>query len=114
MEADLEKIVERFAVRLHNLRTERRMTQEELATRASLHPRYISALEGGRQVPSLTTMAQLAKGLDVHLDALVTFREVKGKYDRLSEEIELVARRLRKTDLQTAKKFRAMLEILTR
>jgi XRE family transcriptional regulator, regulator of sulfur utilization len=110
----LEKIVERFAARLHNLRTERRMTQEELAARASLHPRYISALEGGRQVPSLTTMAQLAKGLDVDLDALVSFSEAKGKNDRLNEEIELIVRCLRKSDLRSAKKFRAILEILTR
>ena len=114
MEADLDKIVERFAARVHNLRAERRMTQEELAHRAGLHPRYISALEGGRQVPSLTTMSQLAKGLDVELESLVTFAEGKSKSDRLNEEIELVARRMRKGGLATARKIREIVEIVSR
>src|SRR5947199_8729576 len=98
----VEKIVERFAGRIHNLRAERRMTQEELAARAELHPRYVSALEGGRQVPSLTTLAQLAKGLDVDLQSLLDFASAgKSRSDRLIEEIELVTRRSRRSDLVT-------------
>jgi len=89
------------------------MTQEELAARSRLHPRYISALEGGRQVPSLTTMTQLAKGLNVDLDALVAPRESKGRNDKLDEEIERVTRRMRRSGLSAARKIRQIVEILT-
>src|SRR5438874_877223 len=106
-------IIQRFAARVLSLRTERRMTQEELAGRAGLHPRYISAIESARQVPSLTSVAQLARGLDVPLTLLVSnlgADDVKG--GKVSEQIELISRQLRKCDLATVRKARKIVDVL--
>ena len=59
----VDTIVTRFAQRLYNLRSERGLTQEALAARAGLHPGYVSSLERGAQIPRLTILEQLAKGL---------------------------------------------------
>ena len=108
-----DTVVRRFAARLHNLRAERNMTQEALAARAHLHPSYISGLERSRQIPSLSTLEQLAKGLDVPLPSLVDFPEPgKGPKDRIREELELINQRLKSLDLGTVRKARKLIEIL--
>src|SRR5262249_26788221 len=104
----------RFAVRVLSLRTDRRITQEELASRAGLHPRYISAIESARQVPSLTSIAQLANGLGVGLAELVSIDAFeKSTAGKMDAEVEAIARRLRKSDLATVRKIRKIVEVLT-
>jgi transcriptional regulator with XRE-family HTH domain len=55
---------------LRELRTERGLSQEELAHRASLHPTWISHLESGRENPAWGTVRRLADALEVSLSAL--------------------------------------------
>ncbi len=105
--------VRRFAARLHNLRLEKSMTQEALAASARLHPSYISGLERGRQIPSLSTLEQLARGLNVDMAVLVDFPDSKAPKDRVREELELIQRRLRSQDLNTVRKARKIIELLT-
>jgi transcriptional regulator with XRE-family HTH domain len=47
------------------------MTQEELAKLVGTHQPVVSYWESGRQEPSLTSAARLAKTFDVTLDYLV-------------------------------------------
>src|SRR5687768_16807810 len=56
--------------RLRRLRTERGMSQRDLAV-GSVNQSYISLLEKGARVPTLEVVLQLAKVLDVPLHALV-------------------------------------------
>ena len=108
-----DTVVRRFAARLHNLRSERSMTQETLAARANLHPSYISGLERGRQIPSLSTLEQLAKGLNVALPVLVDFPESSNKAkDRVREELELIAMSLKNCDVATVRKARKIIDLL--
>ena len=109
----MDTLVRRFAARLHNLRLERAMTQEALAARANLHPSYISGLERGLQIPSLSTLEQLAKGLNVALPVLVDFPETAGSpKDRVRDELELINRRLKNLDLATVRKARKIVDLL--
>jgi transcriptional regulator with XRE-family HTH domain len=52
-----------FGRTLRTLREERKLTQEKLAQAAGLTTSYISDLERGMKVPSLTTILQLAAAL---------------------------------------------------
>jgi transcriptional regulator with XRE-family HTH domain len=54
-----------FGRRLRELRKERGLTQEELAESADLSGNYISDLELGLKVPSLTILVRLSKALDI-------------------------------------------------
>jgi len=61
-----------FGVRLRELRTRRRMTQEELADAAGLAGPYVSDMERGLKVPSLTTLLRLSVALDCKVTELVS------------------------------------------
>ena len=55
---------------LREFRVSQRLSQEELANKAKLHPTWISHLESGRENPSWATVRRLAKALDVTLAEL--------------------------------------------
>lgn len=63
-----------FAARLHNLRTLKSMTQDELAQAIGIHRRTISEYENGRMFPRGNTLRRLARTLEV--DALFLARGV--------------------------------------
>jgi transcriptional regulator with XRE-family HTH domain len=61
-----------FGRRLRELRKERGLTQEALAESADLSGNYISDLELGLKVPSLTILVRLSQALDVATPDLLT------------------------------------------
>jgi transcriptional regulator with XRE-family HTH domain len=56
---------------LRRLRKERCWSQEMLAHFAGLHPTEVSRLERGLREPRLRTIVQVARALDVPIQALV-------------------------------------------
>ena len=62
---------ELFGTRLRELRQKRGMRLEDLADAAHMSKTYLSNLEGGVKVPSLTTVVRLAVALDCKVTALV-------------------------------------------
>lgn len=48
---------------VREIREREKLTQEELAFRAGLHPTWISAIERGRRDPRWSTIQQIADGL---------------------------------------------------
>lgn len=62
--AAMQQDAELFGTRLRELRRRTGKTQEQLAHAAGLTTNYVSDVERGRKVPSLTTILQLAHGLE--------------------------------------------------
>ena len=60
-----------FGARLRELRQKRGMTQEQLAAAAGTAGPYVSDMERGIKVPSLTTIIRLAIALDCKVTNLV-------------------------------------------
>ena len=61
-----------LSVLLTRVRTERELTQRDLAKRAKVTEAYISQLESGRRKnPSLPVLKRLAKALGVRVTALL-------------------------------------------
>ena len=60
-----------FGERLHELRTKRGMTLEAVANAAEMSITYVSNLEVGLKVPSLTTLLRLATALHCNVTDLV-------------------------------------------
>jgi transcriptional regulator with XRE-family HTH domain len=56
---------------VRELREKRKMTQTDLATAAGMSLPYVSDVERGVKVPSLTTLVRLAVALNCKLTALV-------------------------------------------
>jgi transcriptional regulator with XRE-family HTH domain len=61
---------ERFALNLREVRTERKISQEELGNRTDLHRTEISLLERGQREPRLGTIVKLAGALEATLEEL--------------------------------------------
>ncbi len=56
--------------RIHQLRSESRMTQRELGEVTGLAVSYLSRVENGRLTPTLPTLTKIASALSVRLTAL--------------------------------------------
>jgi transcriptional regulator with XRE-family HTH domain len=68
---DLKDVV---AANLRRVRHGRKMTQEELAERAELSPRYVSRIETGIASPTVSVLGRLAKALEIDPCELVRVR----------------------------------------
>jgi transcriptional regulator with XRE-family HTH domain len=84
----------RLGQRVKHLRRLRRYTQEQLAERIDINPKYLSSIERGVENPTLDLLVRLSKGLQVDLYELFQFEEgaapaqLRRKVERLIAEIE--------------------------
>lgn len=62
-----------LGARIKELRKRRGLTQDQLAERVDLATRYISLIEVGRSAPSLDTIVNVARALEVELKVLFDF-----------------------------------------
>ena len=58
--------------RIKHYRSEKKLSQEELATAVFITPRHVSNLETGAKAPSLEMLISIANALDVSADDLLT------------------------------------------
>jgi transcriptional regulator with XRE-family HTH domain len=63
--------IERIGPTVRRWRRRRGLTQEALAARAGLSRPFVARVETSRQVPSLPTLARLARALRVPLGTLL-------------------------------------------
>lgn len=69
MKADIRL---KFGQQLRRLRRKYDLTQEELARKAGIHPRYLQNLEGTNpNAVTIVTQEKLAKGFDISLGELM-------------------------------------------
>lgn len=59
------------AKRIRDARTERHLTQEDLAAKAEISLTHMGVIERAAKVPSLTTFVAIANALDVSADSLL-------------------------------------------
>jgi transcriptional regulator with XRE-family HTH domain len=64
-------IGERFGANLHRCRKRARLSQEEVAARASLHRTEVGFLEQGKRKPRIDTLVKLAAAVDAPVDELL-------------------------------------------
>lgn len=68
----MDKLNRAFAETLKELRTQRLITQEVLAKRAGIDRAYLSGLERGLHLPSLSALVRLAGALGLTASDLVS------------------------------------------
>lgn len=71
----------RFGRQLRAFREAEGLTQRELAERADLAEKYVSRLEGGAAMPSLSVAARLAAGLGVGVEAFMEIASASARPD---------------------------------
>lgn len=63
----------RMGGRIKSVRKARGFSQERLAEKSGISPKYLSRLEVGQQSPSFESLARLAEALDVEMWELLNF-----------------------------------------
>ncbi len=64
-------ILLKFGQRVRELRTERNLTQQQLADISGLHKNYIGMVERGERNPSLVNIEILAKSFEINISELM-------------------------------------------
>ena len=75
MSFEREKISYMIGTRIRNLRIQKKLSQEELALAADIHPAYLGRVERGEKCPSIETVYKIAQGLKVSLCELTDFSD---------------------------------------
>lgn len=70
-----------------NLRKEKELTQKELATLAHLSQVYLSQIEKGRRMGTITILEQIAKGLEIPLPILIYLSLEESDIEEGKQEI---------------------------
>jgi transcriptional regulator with XRE-family HTH domain len=85
---DRVKIARIFGEVLQELRQNRGLSQEEFGFECELHRTYISLLERGKRIPSLTTIIQLASALNVPPSEIVRLVEsrIEWKVGKIADQ----------------------------
>jgi transcriptional regulator with XRE-family HTH domain len=85
--------------RLRHLRRVRGYTQERLAERTDISPKYLSSIERGGENPTLDLLGRLAQGLEVELYELFQFAPDARQPTRLRQRLGRLVAEIRAEEL---------------
>lgn len=71
-------LIEEFGKRIRQLRTERNLSQEQLAELTGFHRTYIGMVERGERNPSLSNVGVFANAFQLSLSELFEFGKKRG------------------------------------
>jgi transcriptional regulator with XRE-family HTH domain len=66
-------VLKKFGKRVKELRSSRKLTQEQFADICGLHKNYIGMVERGERNPSLINIEIIAEGLEISISELMMF-----------------------------------------
>lgn len=75
-------IKEKIGARFASLRKARKMTQDQLAAKMEISIPYLSSIERGRENPTLNTLINLARCLDLDLSELFSHIDIEDPSQR--------------------------------
>jgi len=71
-----------IGIRIGELRAKKGMTQEKLAGKMGINPKYLSSIERGKENPTLDTLIKLAESLEVDLSDIFTLVQIEDPRKR--------------------------------
>ena len=84
----MDEITLEFSKTLRRLRTEKSLTQEELAQRSGVDYKYLQKLEGQNpSSPTLSTLKKLSRGLQIPLVELIQSLEAQDAHVQGEDKI---------------------------
>lgn len=112
MEGDV--LLNLVGARIKTLRTQMGLSQVELAERAKSQDTYIGEIERGNRNISLKMLAKIADALEVSVDDLFTFGEIKETESIIQQQqlIEIVKSKLQSRSLEDVQLVQRMLDDL--
>ncbi|THJ20151.1 MAG: helix-turn-helix transcriptional regulator [Nitrospira sp. CG24D] len=90
----MKDLLRKLGARIKEERKVRGLTQEQLAEKVEITPRYLSRLEGGQQSPSIETLTKLAGIFEIELQELFDFhhigtpKELRARLSKFMNELD--------------------------
>ena len=84
------KIKEMIGARIREIRNSKGQTQEKVAEKMDVNPKYLSSIERGKENPTLKTLINLSKALDVDLGEIFSNLEIEEPEKRKALVAELI------------------------
>ena len=79
-----------IGVRIKDIRNRKGFTQEELAEKIDINPKYLSSIERGKENPTLNTLIKLSESLDITLNDIFHQIEIEDPAMRKALLISLL------------------------
>jgi transcriptional regulator with XRE-family HTH domain len=79
-----------IGARIKDIRNRKGFTQEELAEKININPKYLSSIERGKENPTLNTLIKLSESLDVNLNDIFHQIEIEDPAKRKALLISLL------------------------
>lgn len=76
--------------RIKNIRTKKKLTQEQLSEKVGINPKYLSSIERGLENPTLNTLIKVSESLNVNLDDVFSQLQIEDPAERKSLIISLL------------------------
>lgn len=92
-------IKQMLGIRIAELRKTKGITQEQLAGKMEISPKYLSSIERGKENPTLNTLISLSESLGVNFEDLFRFIQIEN----LSKRKSLVTSLVNKADADQLK-----------
>jgi len=80
-------ILPKLAQRIRELRKIKKMSQEQLAEKADLHPTFIGKIERAEINPSIISLEKIATAFKIPVSELLSFPDDKKIYDENVESL---------------------------
>lgn len=107
----MDTVQDIFGKKIKSIRRARDITQEKLADLSGLSLQYIGEIERGRRNPSLTSIQQLSKALDIPMAELFNLEEFRLSLDELRT---ILARQIESADEDGLRIFFSMAQVIFR
>lgn len=69
--------IQMIGIRIAEIRKQKGLTQETLAGKMEVSPKYLSSIERGKENPTLNMLINLADSLEVELEQIFTFIQIE-------------------------------------
>lgn len=107
----MDSVQDLFGKKIKAIRRARDITQEKLADLSGLSLQYIGEIERGRRNPSLTSIEQLSKALDIPMAELFSLEEFRLAPEELRA---ILIRQIELADEDRLRTFFSMAQALFR
>ena len=107
----MDTVQDIFGKKIKSIRRARDITQEKLADLSGLSLQYIGEIERGRRNPSLTSIEQLSKALDIPMAELFSLEEFRLSMDELRT---ILIRQIDSADEDRLRIFFSMAQVIFR
>ena len=102
----MNEIIKQLGIKIKEIRKLNNLTQAELVEKINVDSKYISRLETGTSIASISTLIKISKVLNVELSDIFTVESLQKK----KKIIELINIKLNKINI---KELKAVLDIIS-